>query len=520
MSNLRIIKKRASIPAALVAILAMVMSVVLVPFQEATAQTTGERDKFFGTCGGSVAISFDLSNSLKASDVDASREAARKLVESLKGAPYRFGIYTFASQSPARGNENNEIVAESLVTTEGYNKVLNAINSIQMPGILEKNSGSPNGGTNWEAGLKSIADDIDLGAKYDTVYFITDGQPTWNNQGRNWSGSTTETTELYSAVAQAKRITKSGAKLVPIGVGDIAKNKLIELYELKDSWWYGNPTKLWQIDRTYTGRQMLEELTTPDTKPIILDNYDLLPDRMGEQIFTGCFQVAKSVIDENGKVIDSPADWNFDIDAKRTPNIPKKLTTDKNGQANFQIKTLDRVDFDITITENPTSDQENKFRFKDARCMRYSYGKDPEPVRADLKGKSLTLRADSKSWISCTFDNLPVVPVSVKKNVVVNSQVLKSEVNDATFDFKYLCKKAHNKMKFQVLRQVFAMVRNELSPMSQLVRSVQFKKYRQTSISLGSTFPPRGQRLMPRRGHENKMAFLNLLLVEKLIKNL
>lgn len=31
MSNLRIIKKRASIPAALVAILAMVMSVVLVP---------------------------------------------------------------------------------------------------------------------------------------------------------------------------------------------------------------------------------------------------------------------------------------------------------------------------------------------------------------------------------------------------------------------------------------------------------------------------------------------------------
>lgn len=221
MSSLRIIKKRASIPATLVAVIAMVMSVLLVPFQEATAQTTGERDKFFGTCGGSVAISFDLSNSLSPTDVENSKKAVRQLVESLKGAPYRFGIYTFASQSPARGNENNEIVAESLVTTEGYNKVLNAINSIQMPGILEKNSSSPNGGTNWEAGLKSIADDIDLGAKYDTVYFITDGQPTWNNQGRNWSGSTTETTELDSAVAQAKRITEAGAKLVPIGVGEI-----------------------------------------------------------------------------------------------------------------------------------------------------------------------------------------------------------------------------------------------------------------------------------------------------------
>lgn len=441
MSNLRTIKKRASIPAALVAVIAMVMSVLLVPFQEATAQTTGERDKFFGTCGGSVAISFDLSNSLSPTDVENSKKAVRQLVESLKGAPYRFGIYTFASQSPARGNENNEIVAESLVTTEGYNKVLNAINSIQMPGILEKNSSSPNGGTNWEAGLKSIADDIDLGAKYDTVYFITDGQPTWNNQGRNWSGSTTETTELDSAVAQAKRITEAGAKLVPIGVGDISKNNSIELYALKDGWWHGIRTKLWQIDRTYTGRQMLEKLTTPDTKPIILDNYDLLPDLMGEQLFTGCFQVAKSVIDENGKVIDSPADWNFDIDAKGTPNIPKKLTTDKNGQANFQIKTLDRVDFDITITEKPTSEQDGKFRFKDARCMRYSYNKKPEPVRADLKGKSLTLHADSKSWISCTFDNLPVVPVSVKKNVVVNSQVLNSELNDATFDFNYRCRK-------------------------------------------------------------------------------
>ncbi|MHC9557677.1 DUF5979 domain-containing protein [Corynebacterium diphtheriae] len=440
MSNLRTIKKRASIPAALIAIIAMVMSIVLVPFQEATAQPTGERDKFFGTCGGSVAISFDLSNSLSPTDVENSKKAVRQLVESLKGAPYRFGIYTFASQSPAKGNENNEIVAESLVTTEGYNKVLNAINSIQMPGILEKNSKSPNGGTNWEAGLKSIADDIDRGAKYDTVYFITDGQPTWNNQGRNWTGSTTETTELDSAVAQAKRITEAGAKLVPIGVGDIAKNQLIELYELKDGWWHGTRTKLWQIDRTYTGRQMLGKLTTPDTKPIILDNYDLLPDLMGEQLFTGCFQVAKSVIDENGKVIDSPADWNFDIDAKGTPNIPKKLTTDKNGQANFQIKTLDRVDFDITITEKPTSEQDGKFRFKDARCMRYSYNKKPERVRADLKGKSLTLHADSKSWISCTFDNLPVVPVSVKKNVVVNSQVLKSEVNDDTFDFKYRCK--------------------------------------------------------------------------------
>lgn len=236
MSNLRTIKKRASIPAALVAILAMVMSVVLVPLIAApSANAEPLPKKEFETCGGSVALSFDLSNSLSASDVAKSKQAALELVKSLKGSPYRFGIYTFASHSPAAGNKNFTPV--SLANEDGYNKVVAAINDIQMPAIRENLQGSPNGGTNWEGGLQAIANDIDSGIKYDAVYFITDGQPTWDNNGRNWLGNTTEVVELENAVTQAKRISDKGAKLIPVGIGQLSDDRLFDLYKLDNYSW-------------------------------------------------------------------------------------------------------------------------------------------------------------------------------------------------------------------------------------------------------------------------------------------
>lgn len=254
MSNLRTIKKRASIPAALVAILAMVMSVVLVPLIAApSANAEPLPKKEFETCGGSVALSFDLSNSLSASDVAKSKQAALELVKSLKGSPYRFGIYTFASHSPAAGNKNFTPV--SLANEDGYNKVVAAINDIQMPAIRENLQGSPNGGTNWEGGLQAIANDIDSGIKYDAVYFITDGQPTWDNNGRNWLGNTTEVVELENAVTQAKRISDKGAKLIPVGIGQLSDDRLFDLYKpILPSEYYYPPRDPWKIDRSLTGQ--------------------------------------------------------------------------------------------------------------------------------------------------------------------------------------------------------------------------------------------------------------------------
>lgn len=439
MSNLRTIKKRASIPAALVAILAMVMSVLLVPLIAApSANAEPLPKKEFETCGGSVALSFDLSNSLKPSDVEKSKQAALELVKSLKGSPYRFGIYTFASHSPAAGNKNFTPV--SLANEDGYNKVVAAINDIQMPAIRENNQGSPNGGTNWEGGLQAIANDIDRDIKYDAVYFITDGQPTWDNTGRNLSGTTTEVVELEKAVTQAERISDKGAKLIPVGIGQLSEGKQFDLYIPNYYSW----SDRWKKGYSLTGKQMLEKITSPGLEPIILPDYSTLPERMGQQIFTGCFQIAKNIIDADGNVIENPAGWNFDITAAGVQGIPTSIETDKNGQHTFAMKSINKESFKITITERPTGDQKQNFRFKDARCQRYSYGQAPTDIPITTSDTSITLTADTKSLISCFFNNLPVVPVSVSKQVNVKTPQLLEELNNQTFDFIYSCEKGAN----------------------------------------------------------------------------
>lgn len=449
MSNLRTIKKRASIPAVLVSIIAMVMGVVLVPLSTAPSVNAAPLPKKeFETCGGSVAISFDLSNSLSASDVEKSKQAALALVKSLKGSPYRFGIYTFASHSPAAGNKNFTPV--SLANEDGYNEVVAAINDIQMPAIRENIVGSPNGGTNWEGGLQAIANDIDRGVKYDSVYFITDGEPTWDNTGRNWQGNTTEVVELDKAVVQAKRISDKGAKLIPIGIGQLSQNKLIELYSPIDiSKYYYPPLIPWRLDRSLTSKQMLEKITSPGLSPIILPDYSKLPEQMGQQIFTGCFQIAKNIIDADGNVIENPDGWNFDIKAARGQGIPTSIVTDKNGQDTFAMKSINKESFEITITERPTGDQKQNFRFKDARCQRYSYGQAPADIPIKTSDTSITLTADTKSLISCGFNNLPVVPVSVSKKVNVNTPQLLEELNNQTFDFIYSCEKGANEKEIK-----------------------------------------------------------------------
>ncbi|MEL6051398.1 SpaA fimbrial minor subunit SpaC [Corynebacterium rouxii] len=450
MSNLRTIKKRASIPAALVAIIAMVMGVVLVPLSTApSANAAPLPKKEFETCGGSVAISFDLSNSLSASDVEKSKQAALALVKSLKGSPYRFGIYTFASHSPAAGNKNFTPV--SLANEDGYNEVVAAINDIQMPAIRENIVGSPNGGTNWEGGLQAIANDIDRGVKYDSVYFITDGEPTWDNTGRNWQGNTTEVVELDKAIEQVKRISDKGAKLIPVGIGQLSQDKPFDLYAPiapPEYYYYWSPDP-WKIDRSLTGKQMLEKITSPGLSPIILPDYSKLPEQMGQQIFTGCFQIAKNIIDADGNVIENPDGWNFDIKAARGQGIPTSIVTDKNGQDTFAMKSINKESFEITITERPTGDQKQNFRFKDARCQRYSYGQAPADIPIKTSDTSITLTADTKSLISCGFNNLPVVPVSVSKKVNVNTPQLLEELNNQTFDFIYSCEKGANEKEIK-----------------------------------------------------------------------
>ena len=174
----------------------------------ATAQTpfTPAQDTGSGVCGSNFALVFDLSNSLSASDVQNLKAVTTAMVTSLSGAPYSVGVYTFGTAAPAFGHRN--LPATSLADEAGVEAVLRAISEVRLPG-------GNHGGTNWEGGLEQVANDMASGIKYDTVYFITDGTPTFDNTGANRAGNSTEITEITRAEEQKNRIARLGGKVFP-----------------------------------------------------------------------------------------------------------------------------------------------------------------------------------------------------------------------------------------------------------------------------------------------------------------
>lgn len=179
-------------------------------------------------CGLRIAIVGDQSESLSYGDQngwDASRKAAKELIDALQGTPSKVGIYSFASYAPASGRPG---VGETAGTSgeealnvndpEGRRRLNKAIDEWaqnQLPGL--------GGSTNWEAGLSQLK-----GKGYDVVYFITDGIPTLNNDAAskyrlNALGTFPDAYALNSAIDAANELKREGTRIVPLMVKQKAK---------------------------------------------------------------------------------------------------------------------------------------------------------------------------------------------------------------------------------------------------------------------------------------------------------
>ena len=171
-------------------------------------------------CGLKIAIVADLSRSLKYADRDPSknsgeigfaesRKAATTLVESLQGTSTRVGIYNFARTRGTTAGTTGDAV--SMMTESGVSAAKTAIGQ-----WTQENT--PGDATNWEDGLSQLH-----GKHYDLVYFITDGVPTWDNQG--WqnpgmdnTGAFLQKTSARRAVEAANQLKLEGTRIVPIMV--------------------------------------------------------------------------------------------------------------------------------------------------------------------------------------------------------------------------------------------------------------------------------------------------------------
>ena len=143
---------------------------------------------------------------------------ALSVIGALKGTPTEVGLYEF-------GTGAKEIMpATSLNTQAGYDNAEKAIE-----GWKYWPDGSPS--TNWEAGLKQVK-----GKGYDLVYFITDGMPTFDDQGwqagKSGGGQYVQKTSLRRAIERANEIKNEGTRIEPLLVNVKMRNGQIIEEEL------------------------------------------------------------------------------------------------------------------------------------------------------------------------------------------------------------------------------------------------------------------------------------------------
>lgn len=412
--------------AAVLASVFLVLGLIVAPTMQLPKAQAQTQPSIADECGASVAIAVDLSNSLTATDLSNLKTALRELINSLAGAPYTIGLYTFASTAPAYGDGNRSITGLSLMDEANVKTLLNRVDSIYLPG-------GQYGGTNWQGGLQAVAKDMAT-AKYDTVYFITDGVPTFDKAGWNYAGNTTELAEINKAIEQKRSIEDAGGKIIPVGVGDAITNNNSQ--PIRDLRWFSNYWSSWQewVTVEYrTPKRMLNDIATTSGSSIIVDKYANLPKQLASNFVTGCMFVNKQIVDADGNMIERGAGWTFDVVLQGSATR-QTLTTDNAGSALTAIgkgETSPRV----TITERA----QTGFDLSKVECQQYQPGGGRTDVPVTRNGLSVDVALDPAKITSCTFSNLPSVPMYVGKKVVSKDPVIEQKLGGALFDFSYEC---------------------------------------------------------------------------------
>lgn len=141
-------------------------------------------------CGQNIAIVMDASNSVIVENgIDAMANSALRIVNSLEGTGTSVGIYNFGSQAPRFTKA--EVTSTPIYDEAGANNVRRAIESYRsnMKAPAAVNSVGA-GSTNWEAALEQIRkyNEENPSNRYDAVYFVTDGFPTYSSAGEGLTG--------------------------------------------------------------------------------------------------------------------------------------------------------------------------------------------------------------------------------------------------------------------------------------------------------------------------------------------
>lgn len=159
-----------------------------------------------------IALSIDLSNSVTPAQLDQLKLQLNEMIDSMDGYPVSMAVHTFASHAPARGSGNGTLGLTN--TDDNGRQALKAhINGLTRPGDTDV----WDGGTNWDRAFEDLRDASD---QYDTVLFITDGNPTYYGTGPDGTGTSTTVPTITAAVESANSLKATGTRIVGVGLTD------------------------------------------------------------------------------------------------------------------------------------------------------------------------------------------------------------------------------------------------------------------------------------------------------------
>lgn len=327
------------------------------------------------TCGLSIAIVLDLSNSLLTSDVQASKTAAKAVVTSLRGTPSSVGVYTFATFAPDR--TNTATPKTSVSTTTGADLVNNRIDQInRVPESV--------GGTNWDAALRQIPQ-----GQYDIVLFVTDGNPTaYGTPGTGTNtdyGTGFDSIDLSRAVTAADNLKANGAFVMGLAVGTGI-----------------NLPNIQAISGTRSGTDYFQ-----------ISNYTQLTAQLTEIALRNCqgtVSIVKQVRDVSGTLAPA-AGWTFNSRAADQVT-PSSAVTGADGAVNFKANDLPAAGRTLQFTEvqQPGYVLETQ-NTRNAKCVNNVTGLNV-PV-TNSGGLGFTVAVKRADAISCEVINATIPPVQV-----------------------------------------------------------------------------------------------------------
>jgi uncharacterized repeat protein (TIGR01451 family) len=289
------------------------------PASAAITVTPAPNPSLPASCGISLALDFDLSNSITSSEFTQMRQASINLVTSLQGTPSQVGVYTYATFAPATNGSGGTVNHPTIPGTQPSANFALPATPIAAPGgattVTRRIAGltrvaSASGGTNWDQGLSQLV----TGGQphYNAVLFITDGDPTTWGPNNNGSGTSTDDTTVNAAITSANAVKAAGTRVIAVGVSNTTGPAVQRLQYIS------GPTR----DSDY-----------------FVTNWDALQETLVSIATASCqgtITVVKQIHNLDGTT--SPgAGWTFSATNSRGPVTPPSGATSSNGTVNFAV---------------------------------------------------------------------------------------------------------------------------------------------------------------------------------------